>query len=131
MQNAGKFESLTQDTIPSKLRSRYNNRIVVELEDGSQIYLKSFKSNKINEFIEFIQHHDLLDKNEPQIIHATGGGAYKYNDLFETSFGGQVKLQKHDEISSLVNGMSFVLNYAKDPSYTFREKEGKKMAKED
>jgi len=30
-------------------------------------------------------------------------------------------------MSSLVNGMSFVLNYAKTPSYTFREGEGKKM----
>ena len=42
-----------------------------------------------------------------------------------------MKLQKHDEISSLVNGMSFVLNFAKDSSYTYREGEGKQMANQD
>jgi hypothetical protein len=47
--------------------------------------------------------------------------------LFEKEFEGRVKMQKHDEISSLVNGMSFVLNCAKNPSYTFREGEGKKI----
>jgi hypothetical protein len=31
---------------------------------------------------------------------------------------------KHDEIESLVRGMSFVLNYAKNPAFTFTYKDG-------
>jgi pantothenate kinase len=50
------------------------------------IYLKSFPSAKIHEFIEFAKRYKLIDE-ETQFIHATGGGAYKYNDLFEKEFG--------------------------------------------
>ena len=34
-------------------------------------------------------------------------------------------------MSSLVNGMSYVLTNAKNPSYTFKEGEGKKMIESD
>jgi len=86
-----------------------------------------------------VKEHELLeigDQDGETILHATGGGAYKYADLFEKEFKGHVKLRKHDEISSLVNGMNFVLTSAKNlfiyfigfyPSYTYREGEGKKM----
>jgi pantothenate kinase len=63
--------------------------LLVELENGDKIYLKSFHSNNVKEFIDFIKEYDLLDfgdqgsHNETAILHATGGGAYKYQDLFE------------------------------------------------
>ena len=58
--------------------------------------------------------NNLVDKT----IHATGGGAYKYNDLFEHEFvNNEVKVKKHDEMSSLVNGMTFLTNYANNPTY--------------
>ena len=103
--------------------------VVVELDSGDKIYLKSFPSSKIIDFIDFIKTHNLINVNLPQntILHATGGGAYKYADLFEKEFEGKVKIQKLDEMSSLVHGMSFVLNNAKSPSYTYREGEGKKL----
>ena len=51
-------------------------------------------------------------------IHATGGGAYKYHDMFEEEFvNNGVKVLKHDEMSSLVNGMSFLTKYATKPSF--------------
>lgn len=60
-------------------------------------------------------------------VHATGGGAYKYSDLFEKEFKPMgIQLIKHDEMESLVNGMAFVVNYAKDPAFTFSSGEGKK-----
>jgi pantothenate kinase len=61
------------------------------------------------------------------VLHATGGGAFKYTDLFMKEFDQKVTLKKYDEMQSLVDGMYFVLNYAKEPSYTFREGEGKKV----
>lgn len=52
-------------------------------------------------------------------IHATGGGAYKYTDLFEQEFTQRgVQVLKHDEMASLVNGLSFVLKYANKSSFT-------------
>ncbi len=54
-------------------------------------------------------------------VHATGGGAYKYQEVFEKEIGAGsdlgIKLIKHDEMETLVNGMAFVLNYAKDPAF--------------
>lgn len=36
-----------------------------------------------------------------------------------------IQIKKHDEMESLVNGMSFILNYAKQPAFTFKETEGR------
>jgi hypothetical protein len=46
------------------------------------IYLKSFPSTKIHDFLKFAKEHKLIDKSL-DAIQATGGGAYKYNHLFE------------------------------------------------
>ena len=86
LEKAGKLESLMDDTIPSK-SFYYPNLIIccltyiflVDLENGDKIFLKSFSSNKIIEFIDFVKHHNLLEEQDGKaIIHATGGGAYKY-----------------------------------------------------
>ena len=103
--------------------------VIVELENGDKIYLKSFESNKLIEFINFVKEHGLIEADQSEVtIHATGGGAYKYHDLIDKEFNGNVKLNKYDEMQSLVDGMSFVLTSAKNSSYTYREGEGKKPA---
>jgi pantothenate kinase len=56
-------------------------------------------------------------------IHATGGGAYKYAKQFDEHFSHlNLKVIKHDEMESMVNGMSFVLQHAKEHSFTYNEK---------
>ena len=50
---------------------------LVELQNGDRIYLKSFPSHKIHEFFEYVKKHKLVDTQTAR-IHATGGGAYKY-----------------------------------------------------
>lgn len=77
-----------EDTIPSKsffISSQLLSKMLiwlfflVDLENGDKIFLKSFNSNKIIEFIDFVKHHNLLEEQDGKaIIHATGGGAYKY-----------------------------------------------------
>ena len=64
------------------------NLNIVELENGDKIFLKSFQSNKLEEFIEYAKTHELIqintsDQLEKTVIHATGGGAYKYQKLFD------------------------------------------------
>jgi hypothetical protein len=49
---------------------------LVELENGDQIYLKSFESSKISQFLDFVNENNLVDDGGH--IHATGGGSYKY-----------------------------------------------------
>jgi pantothenate kinase len=78
------------------------------------------------DFIKFVKDYQLLEEGEQVTIHATGGGAYKYHDLIDKEFQGKVKLNKYDEMQSLVDGMSFVLSCAKNSSYTHREGEGQK-----
>lgn len=83
-------------------------------------------SHKIGEFVTQAKQLSLIDDSLER-VHATGGGAYKYSSLFESEFSPLgIKLIKHDEMESLVNGMAFVTNYAKDPAFTFRTGEGKK-----
>ncbi len=89
--------------------------------------MKSFPSSKIHEFLQFAKDTLKIDPLTER-IHATGGGAYKYQGLFEEQFGPMgIKFLKHDEMASLVNGMAFVLNYAKQPSFTYKDTEGKKV----
>ena len=42
-----------------------------------------------------------------------------------------IKVNKHDEMESMVNGMSFILNYGKESSFTFKEGEGKRLIPKD
>lgn len=109
-----KFRILTKQSIPSKFYIPIDNPSAVELENGDQIYLKSFESSKIDEFIEFVKENNLVDTT----IHATGGGAYKYQEHFLKHFGSGIKVNKYDEMASLVNGLSFVLRYANKPTFS-------------
>lgn len=100
--------------------------VLVELQNGETIFLRSFPSAKVPEFLKQAKESELID-DSLEIIHATGGGAYKYQDVFDKELAPiGVRMVKHDEMESLVNGMAFVLNCAKDPAFTFREGEGKK-----
>jgi pantothenate kinase len=53
----------------------------VELANGDKIYLRSFNSNQIGEFFSFVKDNGLLENNCGR-VHATGGGAFKYEDMF-------------------------------------------------
>ena len=47
---------------------------LVELANGESIFLKSFNSNQIESFVDFVQSNNLAEER----IHATGGGAYMH-----------------------------------------------------
>ena len=77
---------------------------------------------------------ELIDSSVER-VHATGGGAYKYQDVFEKEIGSGshlgIKLIKHDEMETLVNGMAFVLNYAKDSSFNWIKGEKQYLKEEE
>ncbi|XP_059656401.1 pantothenate kinase 2 isoform X3 [Cornus florida] len=58
-------------------------------------------------------------KNESAVIKATGGGAYKFADLFKERLG--VSIEKEDEMNCLVAGANFLLKAIRHEAFTHME----------
>ncbi|XP_057442944.1 pantothenate kinase 2-like isoform X2 [Lotus japonicus] len=97
---------------------------------GGRLHFVKFETRNINECLDFIhskQLHcgglesrfsdDVADQNG--IIKATGGGAYKYADLFKERLG--VSLDKEDEMDCLVAGANFLLKAIRHEAFTHME----------
>ncbi|CAL0319999.1 unnamed protein product [Lupinus luteus] len=95
---------------------------------GGRLHFVKFETRKINECLDFISskqlhcgglesHHTDADQNA--IIKATGGGAYKYADLFKERLG--VSLDKEDEMDCLVAGANFLLKAIRHEAFTHME----------
>ncbi|XP_010243065.1 PREDICTED: pantothenate kinase 2 isoform X2 [Nelumbo nucifera] len=87
---------------------------------GGRLHFVKFETSKINECLDFISSkqlhrggtdsqcwHSGATANEDAIIKATGGGAYKFADLFKERLG--VSIDKEDEMDCLVAGANFLL----------------------
>ncbi|XAR50187.1 Pantothenate kinase [Bertholletia excelsa] len=57
--------------------------------------------------------------NENAVIKATGGGAYKFADLFKERLG--VSIEKEDEMDCLVAGANFLLKAIRHEAFTHME----------
>ncbi|MED6106004.1 Pantothenate kinase 2, mitochondrial [Stylosanthes scabra] len=97
---------------------------------GGRLHFVKFETNKINECLEFIyskklhcggweSHHADSTNNENAVIKATGGGAYKFADLFKERLG--ISLDKEDEMDCLVAGANFLLKAVRHEAYTHME----------
>ncbi|XP_048329078.1 pantothenate kinase 2 isoform X1 [Ziziphus jujuba] len=98
---------------------------------GGRLHFVKFETNKLNECLDFISSKQLhragLDSrwhpespaNENAIIKATGGGAYKFADLFKERLG--VSLDKEDEMDCLVAGANFLLKAIRHEAFTHME----------
>ncbi|XP_062116258.1 pantothenate kinase 2 isoform X2 [Humulus lupulus] len=97
---------------------------------GGRLHFVKFETHKINECLDFIYSKQLhrIDSqswlpnaavNENSIIKATGGGAYKYTDLFKQRLG--VTLDKEDEMDCLVAGANFLLKAIRHEAFTHME----------
>ncbi|KAK7354053.1 hypothetical protein VNO80_19509 [Phaseolus coccineus] len=97
---------------------------------GGRLHFVKFETRKINECLDFIHSKQLhcggleprysdglTDQNG--IIKATGGGAYKYADLFKERLG--VSLDKEDEMDCLVAGANFLLKAIRHEAFTHME----------
>ncbi|CAH9069588.1 unnamed protein product [Cuscuta epithymum] len=99
---------------------------------GGRLHFVKFETSKINECMDFISSKQLhcggLDTprwrsesphNENTIIKATGGGAYKFADLFKERLG--VSIEKEDEMNCLVAGANFLLKAIRHEAFTHME----------
>lgn len=91
-----------------------------------RLHFAKFETSKINDCLEFISskqlhrrgrwHHEASGQGK-DIIKATGGGAYRFADLFKEKLG--VSLDKVDEMDCLVSGANFLLNAVHPEAFTY------------
>ncbi|KAJ4752782.1 hypothetical protein LUZ62_045483 [Rhynchospora pubera] len=124
-------ESLTDDYRKNSLRKKFggtngNRRNYPIL--GGRLHFVKFETSKLNECLDFISskqlHRGGVDSpiwrgnpsTENIVIKATGGGAFKYADVFRERLG--VSLEKEDEMGSLVAGANFLLRAIRHEAFT-------------
>ncbi|TVU10156.1 hypothetical protein EJB05_43667 [Eragrostis curvula] len=95
---------------------------------GGRLHFVKFETGKLNECLDFISskqlHRGGVDspswrsgaQPDDIVIKATGGGAYKYADLFKERLG--VSLEKEDEMDCLVAGANFLLKAIRHEAFT-------------
>ncbi|KAJ6760721.1 PANTOTHENATE KINASE [Salix purpurea] len=99
---------------------------------GGRLHFVKFETSKINECLDFISSkqlhcggmdshcwHSEISPNGNALIKATGGGAYKFADLFKERLG--VSLDKEDEMDCLVAGANFLLKAIRHEAFTHME----------
>lgn len=99
---------------------------------GGRLHFVKFETSKINECLDFIYSKQLhcggMDSrcwpsdappSESAVIKATGGGAYKFADLFKERLG--VSIDKEDEMNCLVAGANFLLKAIRHEAFTHME----------
>lgn len=97
---------------------------------GGRLHFASFETSKINECVEFIRSIQLPNSGTGFVnqeasvsctttIKATGGGAYKFADLFKEKLG--VTLDKEDEMDCLVAGSNFLLKAVHHEAFTYMD----------
>ncbi|KVI05657.1 Type II pantothenate kinase [Cynara cardunculus var. scolymus] len=118
--------------------SRDSHAVSRSSKDGhllnGRLYFLKFETSKINECLDFISSKQLhyrglqhcgfpaSDKNIIKLtfstmVKATGGGAFKFADLFKEKLG--ISLDKVEEMSSLVSGANFLLKAVPSEAFTY------------
>ncbi|KAJ1698700.1 hypothetical protein LUZ63_007212 [Rhynchospora breviuscula] len=97
----------------SKEEGKNGNRSV-----GGKLRFVKFERRRLDECLEFIQSKRLIFRSHKGhiTIKATGGGSYKFSDIFRDKLG--VYLDKLDEMESVVAGANFLLQRIKDAAFT-------------
>ncbi|XVF43998.1 hypothetical protein PTKIN_Ptkin02bG0084600 [Pterospermum kingtungense] len=90
-----------------------------------RLHFAKFETSKIYDCLEFISSkklhldglHDCSALAQKVFIKATGGGAYKFADLFKEKLG--ISLDKEDEMDCLVTGANFLLKAVHQEAFTY------------
>ncbi|KAJ7558584.1 hypothetical protein O6H91_04G047400 [Diphasiastrum complanatum] len=97
---------------------------------GGRLHFVKFETSKISDCLEFIKSKALhcyglkyisngMCSEEGSIIKATGGGAFKFADVFREKLG--VTFDKEDEMGCLVAGANFLLKAIRHEAFTHLE----------
>mmetsp|Transcript_24977 Transcript_24977/g.61480 ORF Transcript_24977/g.61480 Transcript_24977/m.61480 type:complete len:695 (+) Transcript_24977:150-2234(+) len=104
-----------QDSVRDHKLSFYSREL------GGEFHFIRFETRSMRNAMELIRVNN-LHKNICE-MGATGGGAHKYAEDWEKSLG--IRMDKQEELDSLVAGMQFVLSTVVGECYTFRPRQPK------
>ncbi|KAJ6313383.1 hypothetical protein OIU77_014815 [Salix suchowensis] len=103
-----------------------NDSVGVSNGVNGRLHFAKFETININDCLKFISANKLLlggfqhqenPTNDRSFIKATGGGAYKFSDLFKEKLG--ISLEKEDEMDCLVTGANFLLKAVNHEAFTY------------
>ncbi|KAK8659571.1 hypothetical protein V6N13_029771 [Hibiscus sabdariffa] len=125
-----RYDDSCRDGDDDKLRSQ-NDSLCSKSVNGQpvlkgRLHFAKFETSKINDCLDFLGSTKLHlggfhDCNAPlsdkMFIKATGGGAFKFSDLFKEKLG--LDLDKEDEMECLVTGANFLLKTVHQEAFTY------------
>jgi len=82
---------------------------------GGKLYFAHFATSEVEHAVEVLRQHRLTDGLDT--IHATGGGAQKYREIFRSRLG--VGLRPCNELDAVVLGLCLMVKAVPDECYTF------------
>ncbi|KAL8137915.1 hypothetical protein V2J09_003916 [Rumex salicifolius] len=114
-------EKISAEDMSAVSNSQENSPIL-----NGKLHFAIFESSNIDECFDFIRarqlnhcRHQGVSINENIIVKATGGGAFKFADVFKEKLG--VGVDKEDEMDCLVAGANFLLKTVHHEAYMYAD----------
>jgi len=84
---------------------------------GGKLHFISFSTERMTSAVQMIKVNN-LHHYVGRMLHATGGGAHKYKDLFEAELG--LTFVPQDELGTVIQGMAYLVDNVPGQCYTMR-----------
>lgn len=88
---------------------------------GGKLHFVKFETQKVEECVAFIEakglHRSVDGSGAKMRVKATGGGAYKYAELFRERLG--LIIESEDEMACMVEGCNFLLNAVRHEAFQY------------
>ncbi|EFP12615.1 hypothetical protein GCK72_002735 [Caenorhabditis remanei] len=107
------YSSVMDDELPEEKNGQKRK---YAYEDGKRVLVNFKKFTDLDRLINFLR-EVWTDRKAGDVIHCTGGGSYKYSEIIMKELG--VRLQRTDEMRSLIYGVNFLLSTNVDESFTY------------
>lgn len=122
-------KKVVEQVTGENLRGALLRRATLQNVPGGSLNFERFETDNIHECVDFIKHliersADInrvsLDEMRRNVkIMATGGGAYKFHDLFKEQLG--VEVEREDEMECLITGLNFITSIPNE-AYSLSDK---------
>ncbi|AET37283.1 pantothenate kinase Ecym_1024 [Eremothecium cymbalariae DBVPG len=104
-------------------------KIVFAPIGSNKLFFDRVETEKVNEFIKLV--HDLIEKYnncdyKTTQIFVTGGGSFKFYDLFVSEFPDIISITRVGEFEGLITGLDFYL-HRESEVFTYSDSEGERM----
>lgn len=102
-------------------------KLVFNPKNSKTLLFETVETEKIAEFMQLI--HRIIKeysdgRQEQTRIIATGGGAYKFNDLLRSEFPRVIEIARLDEMECLIKGLDFFIHEVPEEVFTYNDLDG-------